>query len=67
MYYYIYYSYLAYNAYKYYYLVEYGYTSIKYLGKVYKWICPPKQEDMKDHDWVLCDIEDDPDIIIIEE
>jgi len=55
----MYYSYLAYNAYRYAHLLEYGYLTIHYLGKVYTWVVPkvPKVDETKD-DWIICDDED---------
>jgi hypothetical protein len=60
MFWYIYYSYLAYNAYKYSYILEYGYYTVHYAGKVYTWFVPAKEngEIAVDKDWVLCGVED---------
>lgn len=58
--YYIYYSYIAYNAWRYAYLLEYGYNTVKYVGKAYSYIVPGEDEHIKEieRDWVLCDVDD---------
>ena len=60
MFWYIYYGYVAYNAYKYSYLLEYGYYTMHYAGKVYTWLVPSKEngEIEADRDWVMCDVRD---------
>ena len=63
---YIYYGYAAYTVYKYSYLLEYGYVTVHYMGKIYTWIAP-HEENASDieRDWILCDV-DEPDVIVLD-
>ena len=55
------YIYYGYSAYRYAYLIEYGYTTVQYAGKVYTWVVPPENDDVNyvDRDWVMCDVDSD--------
>lgn len=59
MFYYAYYGYLVYNAYRYSYILEYGYRTIHYAGKVYNWAASGVKtvDSSIDTDWVLCENE----------
>lgn len=54
---------LVYMTYRYFYILEYGYTALKYGNEVRKWVFVNKRneeielEDIK-RDWVLCDFDD---------
>ena len=65
--YYVYYGYLAYSAYRYSYLLEYGYLTIHYAGKIYTRIAPKGEDSHEiEGDWVLCEV-DEPSVLVLDD